>query len=644
MSHISAFSSILHRQRGFYLAFAVLLLTTLTACGGGGGDSGTVATDDPVPSLPSRVKYVAGGPYGDPSTTGIFMLDGVLSITASFYVEGSYVPATKVYTLTQSPVPRLIISPSGQSFNLPVLNTDGRFNLFVKEFLQWPDGQNLISGRFTLADVDKYIEVAVNNDVDGAGTPGVDLTLVVFGDTTASASLSWMDFSDAVTNEALPDYQREAALAYLTLLHLYTPLNRVVENFSTLKKQESALETAGSGQSVSVPLCTTFNATSGSFNLTWIDGPGSIADAVGPGDNFSIAVNNCWLDDPASNSDLLYDSGTIQLNNYLESTTPFALGFDDVVFNDLQITQTEQSGPGLGTLGNSTVYNSFSTVTGRDGFFVNLTPEVSSIINLVNATQVASATAVSFTMPSELGNFAVNLLSDALASPALSGTVTCFGGSGDYDYTVSSNPFINGATMNVTFHDCVQGTATDQTTVNGSYTLTATAYTSTKDLAFTLAFNNIITQDAVSTRSIDGQMHFTRLVTGVAPNEVSSEVSSSVSGQSLDMSESGITASLSNFSISGTRTASGLTLGAPNETFSLGLSTLSDPLSGVITSTFTGPEMTALQTGSVRVTAPDSSNLSLTITDTSGAVSLALDSDGNGSAEDIVNTNWSDLY
>ena len=54
--------------------------------------------------------------------------------------------------------------------------------------------------------------------------------------------------------------------------------------------------------------------------------------------------------------------------------------------------------------------------------------------------------------------------------------------------------------------------------------------------------------------------------------------------------------------------------------------------------------MTALQAGSVRVTAPDTSNFLLTITDASGAVTLALDSDGNGSAEDTVNTSWDDLY
>ncbi|MBI1422499.1 MAG: hypothetical protein GC149_03460 [Gammaproteobacteria bacterium] len=616
------------------------MLTLLTGCGGGGGGGGTTLTDDPVPPMPSRVHYVAGGPGGDPSTTGLFLQDGMLSITSTFYLEGTYTPASKTYSLTQSPVPRFGVVPSGLSFTLPVSDpVNGGFFVTVEESLEWVYGQHPTSGAFR-AQSGNFIRIKVNNDIDLAGTPGVDIALVEFGSTTASASLSWSEFDIVLNDNSAPDYQREAALAYQALEYLYKPLNRVVENFNTLRAQENTLEAAGSGQQVSVPLCTTFNATPGTFNLTWLDGPGDIAGSMGSGDNFSIAVNNCWIDDPASNKDLLYDSGQIQLKTYGESTTPFVLGFNDVVFIDLQITPTAQTGPGLGTLGSSIVYNTFSSVAGRDGFYLELTPDVSGTLNLVNVVQVATATSVSFTMPSELGNFAVNLLSDVLGSAATSGTNLC-PVSGSYDYSLSNNPFVNGATMDVTFHDCVQGTVADQTKVNGNYILTATAYTSTANLTFDLAFTNVITQDDVSTRTIDGQMHFSRVVSG---GTTSNEVSSSISGQSLIMSESGITASLSNFSFTGTRTASGLTLGTTGETFTLQLSTLTDPLAGRIESTFSGTEMTALQAGSVRVTAADTSNFLLTITDASGAVTLALDSDGNGSAEDTVNTTWSDLY
>jgi hypothetical protein len=50
--------------------------------------------------------------------------------------------------------------------------------------------------------------------------------------------------------------------------------------------------------------------------------------------------------------------------------------------------------------------------------------------------------------------------------------------------------------------------------------------------------------------------------------------------------------------------------------------------------------MTALQAGNVRVTAPDSSNLLLTSTDSIGTVSLVLGRNDNGSAKDRVNTTW----
>ena len=616
----------------------VTLLAFLNACGGGGGgDSGTTLTDDPVPPMPSRVHYIAGGPGGDPSTTGIIMENSGLTVTASFYLVGNYVPATKQYSLILSTIPRIGILPSGLNFVLPVKDGSGGFGFIVDESLQWIAGQHPTSGTFRAIAGDS-IEVKVNNDIDGAGTPGVDITYF-----TNSSSLSWPDFEAALNNSGAQPYQREASLAYLTFKYLYRPLNRVVENFGTLRSQENALEAAGSGQAVSVPLCSSFNASTGTFNLTWLDGPGDIAGAMGSGDNFMIDVNNCWVDDSSNDIDLLYDNGQMQFKLYGESTTPFVLGFDQVLFNNLQITET---GPGVGQVQTSTttLYNTYSNVSGRDGFYLELTPDVSGTLNLVNVVQVATATSVSLAMPSELGNFAVNMLSDVLANNDTNGSNNCLVDSnivGSYDYTLNHIPFDDTATMQIVFHDCGQGTASDQTIINGSYTLTATAYTNTDDLAFDLAFNHVTAQDAVGTRTIDGQMHFSRLVSG---GTTSSEISSSVSGQSLVLSESGVTASLSNFSFTGTRTTTGLTLGAAGETFALQLSTLTDPLTGTITSMFTGPEMTALQAGSVRVTAPDTSNFLLTITDASGAVTLALDSDGNGSAEDTVNTSWDDLY
>lgn len=625
-------------RRWLALTLSMLVFVTLSGCGGGGGDSGTDITDDPAPPMPARVKYIVGGPGGDPNTTGFLMLDGALSITASFYLDGSYTPATKLYTLNLSPVARLVVSPSGHGFTLPVSDLSGAFAVIIEDSLQWTVGQHPVSGNIRIA-AGNYIRATVNSDVTGSGVPGIDIALVEFEVTTASASLTWAEFDALLTNASAPTYQREAALAYFTLQRLYQPLTGVIQNFTTIAQQESALEAAGSGRAISVPLCTAFNASTGTFNLTWFDGPGEIASALGPGDRFAIGVNNCWLDDTSTAHDLLYVSGGMQLNNYLESTTPYTVGFNDVVFNNLAITQTEQTGPGTGILGNNTLYNTYSTVAGRDGIYIMLTADVSGTINLVNVLTIAQATATTITMPSELGNFAVNILTDALAGAALSGTTTC-PVSGTYDYTLSHNPFITGATMNVTFNNCVQGTVSDQTKVNGSYLLTAAAFTSTDNLAFTLALNNITSEDDVGINTIDGPMNFARIVSAGTSNEVSS----SVSGQSLNFMASGITASISNFSLSGARTFSGLTLGVPAETFTLQLSTMSDPLAGEITTTFSGPEMLALEAGAVRLSAPDGSNVLMTITDTTGAVTLALDSDGNGTAENTVNSTWSDLY
>jgi hypothetical protein len=155
-----------------------------------------------------------------------------------------------------------------------------------------------------------------------------------------------------------------------------------------------------------------------------------------------------------------------------------------------------------------------------------------------------------------------------------------------------------------------------------------------------MALTNVTSEDAVGLTTFSGQIHFAREVIAGTSNEVSS----SVTGQSLDVSEAGNTASLSDFSFSGTRTLSGLTLGQAGETFVLQLSTLSDPLAGQIVTTFSGTDMGDLDEGSVRVQAVDDSKLLLTITAADGSVSLDVDSDGDDSYEDTVTTNWDDLY
>jgi hypothetical protein len=627
-----------------WIAILILASSLLSSCLGGGGGNDVDVTDDPVPAIPSHVKYYAGGHGGDPGSTGMTLLvDDTITVYATFRLEGSYTPATKQYSLTQNTIPSVGMgSVSGLGFDLPIIDdSSGQFGLRVDDTLQWRFGQYPTSGVFDVI-ANNYIQVAVNNDVAGSGTPGVDLKLVEYETTMASASLTWAQFINTLTDDAAPDYQRQASLAYLVLQRLYQPVQAVMQNFSTVAQQESALEAAGSGKAIAVPLCSMLNSSTGVFNLTWIDVPNEIAGALGPDDNFEIGVDNCWLDDPAVSSDLLYSSGQLQLNDYWESTTPFYLAISEVVINNLLLTQTEDAGGGVINLGSKTLFNTFSTEVDYDGFKVELTADVSGTINLDNTLEIAEATVTAMTLPSEVGNFAVNLLQDAISSGQQSRNDVSCPLSGSYDYALSTSTaaFNTGSTMTVTFTDCVQGSGGDSTTLNGSYTLTATSYVSTDNLGFALVINNFTSLDNVGLSTIAGQMHFTRTVNSGTSNEVSA----SVAGQSLNVTANAVSASLSDFEFSGSRTLSGLTLGVPGETFSLQLSTLSDAISGTIATSFTGPEMLDLQAGSVRVTAPDSSNLLLTITDTSGTVSLDLDSDGNGSAEDSITTNWSELY
>lgn len=615
--------------------FALGLMTVIATGGGDGGDD-SVISDDPAPPLPSRVKYIAGGPGGNPSTTGItLVVDGTMTIDTTFYLEGTYTKATQVYSLALSTVPRITMRVTGAGFVLPITDGADGFELRVDESLEWKLRDHPTTGEFVVG-AGNFIRVAVNPDAGGSGIPGADLALVEFGMITESASLSWADFIATLNNDAAPSYQRQAALAYLVLQRLYHPLHGVMQTLNTIADQESALEAAGSGVTLAVPLCDELDGDTGTFSLTWYDGPGEIPNALGPGDNIRIDVDNCWLDNPMTTCDLLYVSGELLFDNYGENTTPFRIGIEEVILTDLLLTETEGDA-GSVILGSSILYNSFSSSQDRNGLLFELYPDISGNINLVNLVQIAEATATAITLPSEVGNFAVNLLKEA---SAISGTTNCEI-SGSYDYVLSVYPFENGATMEVAFNNCVQGSVADPVTINGSYTLTATRYTSNEDLAFDLALSDVSTTDDVGTSVISGQMHFDR----VSPDGTTwNEVSSSVSGQCLNVAEGGVTASLSDFSISSARTASSLTLGDTGETFSLQLSTLGDALGGEIVTTFSGSEMVDLAEGSVRVQAVDDSELLLIITAADGSVSLYLDSDGDGAYEDSVAKNWDELY
>jgi len=619
---------------------ALLILASCGGGGGGGSKGGDDIDDDPAPPMPSRVQYAMGGPYGDPTTTGVHMVHGNIGVIATFAIGGSYVPATKVYSLTQSPVAVAVmrVGETGLDFTLPIADGANRFELRVEESLQWRFMRHPVTGKFRVGS-SNYIQITVNPEAGGLNNPGVDLALVQFGQTNATATFIWDDFVALVDDSSAQPYQRQAALAYLSLQRLYYPVHNVIQSFGIIAEHEDALEVAGPGVPLALPLCSP--PPSGTFDFTWIDGPGHIANAIGPEDHFRIDLHRCWLNDPEVSRGLYQRTGRLDLNVYEEMNNPYLQGFKEVVIESLQVHPTydfNESTRDFNYIEDPTWYNSYSSVEGREGFVFLLLPDTSGIINPVNIMSIAGATAAALTLPSEVGNFAADLLTEAITADRLSGTENC-DLSGNYTYILSQKPFVNNGTMTVTFNACVNGTATDLSKINGSYTLTATNYISINNLEFQVDLDSVTIEDDIGLNTINGSMLFERIISG----GTSSEIASSVPGSKVSISTKGLTTDLSNFFISGSRTSTGLILGAAGETFRLDLSVLDTPLAGTITTPFSGPETMDMQAGSVLMTAQDSSALRLTIIDSNGVVRLDLDSDGDGSFEDSLDTWWDEL-
>jgi hypothetical protein len=616
------------------------LITIIASSGGGGGgdDDDDTMTDDPAPSMPSKVNYNIGSPDGDPSTSGLtYTIESgtePATVSVAFSLRGSYTPSERSYTLDASPIARMQVTTNNLRFDL----LWDSFDLRVQETLQWRYGEYPTAGEFRAA-TGNFVSVTVNNNVNGSGMAGVDLQLVEFEVPTASAGLTWAEFEAVLDDPAsAPLYQVQAAFTFTIIRAVYQQIQFIMDSFDTIRTQENALEAAGSGTEFRFS-CDPFDSVTGTYQFTWYDGPGEFTNAVGSGDDFTTGFTQCWLDDAALNSDLLYVSGAIALNGYGESGNPFSLGFNDVVVNDLVVTETEGAADSV-TLGTTMTVNSFGGGE-RDGIFVELFPDTSGIINMNNVFSIASVGANAVTLPIEYGEFFIDLLVDIAAGPASSGTVNC-PVSGEIDFVMDNFPIVNNTNIDFTFNDCVQGTVDDPVTVTGSATMTVNSLTGTlsADVYTTdtaLAFDDIGILDDVGLVTVNGGMNFSRQANSGDFVEVASDANPLI----LTVSEAGNTTTLTAFSINANRTLSGINLGSAGNSITMLYSEISDPLVISILAQLQGTDFPAMYSGSFRITASDNSTLTVGI-GTSETL-LTLDSNGDGTADNTLITQWDDI-
>ena len=108
------------------------------------------------------------------------------------------------------------------------------------------------------------------------------------------------------------------------------------------------------------------------------------------------------------------------------------------------------------------------------------------------------------------------------------------------------------------------------------------------------------------------------------------------------MEEAGVSRVLGPYTVHGTQTAAGAyAIGQPGDTVVDDPSDVAGALTITVTQAITGTDPDAPVSGAFRIDAEDGSILRVSVLN--GQVTLAVDSDGDGVAEDTLHTTWIDL-
>jgi hypothetical protein len=304
---------------------AVLLLgAVLNACGGGGGDT---ASDAPT-VLPSsfiyQIRPLAAGPMTAAAGSETLQFTG-------FNMNGTYDRITEEVTLVNggNPVPLVTLVSAGL----------GTLPLDVFQELRWVGGQDPTRGEYIVrTSVTEIIRVAVDNTL-----PGVIISQVINGQTTGSASFTWLQFED-LYGSAAPAYQQTACYTYGARGLVFEQAGLMVNAIELVTSREAELA-AGPVTVLCDPYPPPAGAR-GTIRYEWIDASGD--GTVGSNDTFAITFDQCWVDDPADDIDKILN-GSAMLSQFADSAeAPVVVG-GDMSFSNFVITETAEAAPGVYT-------------------------------------------------------------------------------------------------------------------------------------------------------------------------------------------------------------------------------------------------------------------------------------------------------
>jgi hypothetical protein len=305
-------------------AAAMVIVAGLSGCGGGGGDSpdgGDVEiTDDPAPPMPVAVNFGIGTKAGAPLT----LTSGPISISYPLLsFNGTWDRNAKAYTL------------SGGTGTSSGPSLFGTFASQLVEPLAWVGSTLPTRGKIesiTPAGNSFFLPDPVQSTVTSTG-----LTLTYPGVTPLAVDWDryiglWAEVPEQ------PDHWRLASFGGATVALAIERMTVVLELMAFINGNDQAI--AASGAAGLVTACSPRpGASTGTRRIALTNPDGEF----NPGDGLTVTYNNCWIDDPADDVDILRN-GTITLSLYIENATPFSTGFDEFRFDALTDQETETAG------------------------------------------------------------------------------------------------------------------------------------------------------------------------------------------------------------------------------------------------------------------------------------------------------------
>lgn len=322
--------------------FIYCLVVFLVACGGsggGGGDGGFQDVDDVI-ILPTYGYQISASPTAGPLIVSVPGEGGLrtVSIDLGNTLNGDVnvsVDINNFATVTDFSLRSLSSFAVESDLGVAFL---GAFDVEVTADMQFDVGSPPTVGTI---EVRTATETVTLRAVAG----GVEVSL----DADPAISLTWDELEQLLDNNLALAWQRRAALGaevlefvFVQALSVTEVLNLVTDDLANVNPLVQTCDAFTGAPPAGV-------LAQGEATFTWM-GSGNIPRG---GDDFQWLFTDCWIDDANDTDDQLIN-GSIDLNNYVEIINAdnilVGTGFDEVIFNNLTIAETEENPQGMFTI------------------------------------------------------------------------------------------------------------------------------------------------------------------------------------------------------------------------------------------------------------------------------------------------------